>query len=575
MTEQEERPFVCRFVQRLEEFRLPEMASLVRLADSRYRPVYDPEEARLVATLVPEEGTPFARVALEPRPETRAEARAVLGAAAARGVTVKWLVDVWGSGPSVAAAVAAAAARADVCAEAARARTFCVDVDVFGRRLTRAEQLALIAETQALPVWRHAAVDLRAPELRVAVLLHSSVLAGARTGTPRDTVYVGAVVAEGMRRTIERYKLSTRTYLGTTSMNVELALLMANAGLVRPGTLCYDPFVGTGSIAVACAHFGARTLGSDISHSTLHGAQPGRNVRANFAQYGLAPRLWDLLVLDQSRSPLRRVPLFHAIVCDPPYGVRAGARRVAPLPDPRNPAKALARARARGTTGDATTDASSSETSEVSPVVGDDKQQQEQQPEQPKQKQHSFAHTELYAVPDMLRDLLDMAAQTLVLGGRLVFWMPATVEYRADDVPRHPCLTLVSNSLQQITLRWGRRLVTLEKTAEYDPARHAAALLTPAELGQSAPSHADFSSYVFAGSDAAPEHPRRARTEDAAAAGVMTDAAVAASGAGLDDRMLARLEQKRRKKAAEREKKISSIKRMQEQQQQQQQGQQQ
>lgn len=555
---------MCRFVQRLEEFRLPEMASLVRLADARYRPVFDAEEARLVASLVPADGTPFARVALAPPPPTREEECAVLAAAAARGVTVKWMVDVWGAGRSVAEAVAAAAARADVCAAAARVRTFCVDVDVFGRRLTHAERLAVIAETQALPVWRHAAVDLRAPELRVAVLLHSSVLAGARTGTPRDTVYVGAVVAEGMRHTIERYKLSARTYLGTTSMNVELALLMANAGLVRAGALCYDPFVGTGSIAVACAHFGARALGSDISLPTLHGTQPGRNVRANFAQYGLAPRLWDLLVLDASRSPLRRLPLFDAIVCDPPYGVRAGARRVAPLPEARSREKAQARASARAT---AATAASASAT------TGEEQQQPE---EQQQQKQHSFAHTELYAVPDMLRDLLDMAAQTLVLGGRLVFWMPATVEYRADDVPRHPCLTLVSNSLQQITLRWGRRLVTLEKTAEYDPARHAAALLTPAELGQRAPSHADFKDYVFSGGAAAAadalEHARRARAEDddAAAAAGTGDAAVAASGAGLDDRMLAILEQKRRKKAAEREKKVSSIMRMQEKQNQQQ-----
>lgn len=554
---------MCRFVQRLEEFRLPEMAALVRLADARYRPVFDAAEARLVASLVPEDGTPFARVALAPRPATRGEARAVLAAAAARGVTVKWMVDVWGSGPSVAAAVAAAAARADVCAECARAATFCVDVDVFGRRLTHAERLAVIAETQALPVWRHAAVDLRAPQLRVAVLLHSSVLAGARTGTPRDTVYVGAVVAEGMRHTIERYKLSARAYLGTTSMNVELALLMANAGLVRPGALCYDPFVGTGSIAVACAHFGARALGSDISQPTLHGSQPGRNVRANFAQYGLTGRLWDLLVLDASRSPLRRLPLFDAIVCDPPYGVRAGARRVAPLPDPRSPAKAHARACARA----------GASASGAAPAAASENQEEEnQQQQQQKEKVHSFAHTELYAVPDMLRDLLDMAAQMLVLGGRLVFWMPATVEYRADDVPRHPCLTLVSNSLQQITLRWGRRLVTLEKTAEYDPARHAAALLTPAELGQSAPSHADFKGYVFSGGANAPEHPRRARAEDdaACAAGDTGDAAVAATGAGLDDRMLAILEQKRRKKAAEREKKVSSIKRMQEKQQEQQ-----
>lgn len=33
---------------------------------------------------------------------------------------------------------------------------------------------------------------------------------------------------------------------------------------VRPRSLVYDPFVGTGSILVAAAHYGAHTLGADI-----------------------------------------------------------------------------------------------------------------------------------------------------------------------------------------------------------------------------------------------------------------------------------------------------------------------
>ena len=33
---------------------------------------------------------------------------------------------------------------------------------------------------------------------------------------------------------------------------------------VKKGDLVYDPFVGTGSILVAAAHFGAHTMGADI-----------------------------------------------------------------------------------------------------------------------------------------------------------------------------------------------------------------------------------------------------------------------------------------------------------------------
>ena len=48
-----------------------------------------------------------------------------------------------------------------------------------------------------------------------------------------------------------RYNLKKRPYLGPTSTDHELALLMANQGAVSFGDFVYDPFVGTGSIATA------------------------------------------------------------------------------------------------------------------------------------------------------------------------------------------------------------------------------------------------------------------------------------------------------------------------------------
>ena len=54
-------------------------------------------------------------------------------------------------------------------------------------------------------------------------------------------------------------------------MDPLLALVMANQALVTPGSLVYDPFVGTGSLLVAAAHFGAFTLGADIDKTLLHG----------------------------------------------------------------------------------------------------------------------------------------------------------------------------------------------------------------------------------------------------------------------------------------------------------------
>lgn len=62
----------------------------------------------------------------------------------------------------------------------------------------------------------------------------------------------------------QRYALSKRKYLGPTSMDHEMAFLMCTMGHVRAGSFVLDPFVGTGSILVSAAHFGAITMGTDI-----------------------------------------------------------------------------------------------------------------------------------------------------------------------------------------------------------------------------------------------------------------------------------------------------------------------
>lgn len=62
------------------------------------------------------------------------------------------------------------------------------------------------------------------------------------------------------RKLLPTYQLKSRNYLGPTAMDAEIAFLMANQALATPGKLVYDPFVGTGSILVAAAHFGAMTM---------------------------------------------------------------------------------------------------------------------------------------------------------------------------------------------------------------------------------------------------------------------------------------------------------------------------
>jgi len=95
--------------------------------------------------------------------------------------------------------------------------------------------------------------------------------------------------------------------------------------LAAPGKIMYDPFVGTGSFTVSCAHFGAMTLGSDIDGRSIRGSAD-KDLFSNFEQYGLRSQYLDSFIADLTHSPLRPRKLFDGIICDPPYGIREGPK---------------------------------------------------------------------------------------------------------------------------------------------------------------------------------------------------------------------------------------------------------
>ena len=86
---------------------------------------------------------------------------------------------------------------------------------------------------------------------------------GGNNGLPpvvQKRIFFGREVGSADRKLLPTYQLKSRTYLGPTAMDAEMAFLMANQALAAPGKLVYDPFVGTGSILIAAAHFGAMTM---------------------------------------------------------------------------------------------------------------------------------------------------------------------------------------------------------------------------------------------------------------------------------------------------------------------------
>lgn len=198
-------------------------------------------------------------------------------------------------------------------------KSFKFDIEVFNGKRSQSEQREIIEQFAYLGL--DGPIQMKNPEMTF------SVLEGYKSKHSKDpeTLYFGRLLANGSRYLIDTYDLKKRHYIGTTSMDAELALITANFALSALGKMVYDPFVGTGSFAVSCSHFGALTLGSDIDGRQIRGKK-GRSVLSNFQQYGLVSAYLDGFVSDLTNSPLRKTKFLDAIVCDPPYGVREGLK---------------------------------------------------------------------------------------------------------------------------------------------------------------------------------------------------------------------------------------------------------
>ncbi|EEA20364.1 RNA methylase family UPF0020 protein [Talaromyces marneffei ATCC 18224] len=247
-------------------------------------------------------------------------------------------------------------------------------------------------------------------------------------------VYFARWICASSRTMMDKYDLKKRKYISTTSMDAELSLVTANMAHAAPGKLFFDPFVGTGSFLIAAAYFGAATLGADIDGRSFKGRhKPTKEnpmgLLANFQQYGIEDKFLDAFMSDLTNTPIRDVPFLDGIICDPPYGIREGLR-----------------------------------------VLG----LREGKSKQPVYKDGVLAHTlpdyvppkKPYGFVTLQHDILDFAARTLVVGGRIAMWMPTANEQNVEFIiPTHPRLEIVNIGVQQFST-WSRRLLTYRKLPE-------------------------------------------------------------------------------------------------------------
>ncbi|XP_060524759.1 tRNA (guanine(10)-N2)-methyltransferase homolog [Cylas formicarius] len=307
-------------------------------------------------------------------------------------------------------------------------KSFKVEVETFCRHFTQKEKIEKIETFSYLPL--KGPVNLKNPELHLQYIEYYGTRANDPPLKPYH-VFFGRLVANGLRQLIKQLSLKTRKFIGNTSMDPQLSLLMANQARVKNGDLVLDPFVGSGSLLVAAAQFGGYVFGSDIDYLMLHGkTKPTRinqkvrekdeSVKANMRQYNLEHRYLDILVNDFSMVFWKDSMKFDSIITDPPYGIREATERVG------------------------TTRENFLINEKYLPT-------------------HIPAKTE-YGIPTIYRDLLNFSAKHLQIGGRLVCWFPVFREdYTEDCLPAHPCLKIVANCEQPLSMVTSRRLLTYEK----------------------------------------------------------------------------------------------------------------
>ncbi|OCF31203.1 tRNA (guanine10-N2)-methyltransferase [Kwoniella heveanensis CBS 569] len=256
-------------------------------------------------------------------------------------------------------------------------------------------------------------------------------------------VFFGRRIGFGTARHLTlSHAVKDRAYYGNTAMDALMGFLMAGQALPAPGKLIYDPFVGTGSMLYAVAHWGAYVIGSDIDGRQMRGKMKGKNVRPGIlraaAQYGTEDKFLDCLTYDVTRSPIRRGGWIDAIITDPPYGVRAGAKRLG-----RKEGKKPQR---------------------EEPYMFPDGTYSHKRPEY-------LPPSRPYELANLCLDLILLARYLLVPKGRLVFFLPTVNEdWQEIDIPKVEGmreLKVGEGSVQDFG-KWGRRLITMEKTAVDD-----------------------------------------------------------------------------------------------------------
>jgi tRNA (guanine10-N2)-methyltransferase len=258
-----------------------------------------------------------------------------------RSILAKAIYEVWGSGPNYEDLHNSVRKTSQHLWPLYQRSSFKFLVDSFQGTRSTAEQRQLVEDLSFLGF--EGPIKMKGAEQEFWLFEEWEFQAHRRGFKDPNFIHLGRFVCGSDRDAITTYDLKKRKYICTTSMDAELALITANITLAAPGKLLYDPFVGSGSFPVACAHFGALAFGSDIDGRSIRGKGGSKpSLLTNFTQYGITDMFGDSFIADLTNTPLRAARLFDGILCDPPYGIREGLK-VLGSRDPNKPKEPVVR----------------------------------------------------------------------------------------------------------------------------------------------------------------------------------------------------------------------------------------
>ena len=252
-----------------------------------------------------------------------------------------------------------------------------------------------------------------------------------------------------------KYVLTKRKYIGPTATDHLLSFLMANFAQIKEGQFVIDPFVGTGSLLVPPSHYKAQCFGCDLDVRVLRGYSVGYtrkseddktpqkmqgNIFSNFDDYNF-PRP-QIIRQDINKPAFRKKNfLFDAIVCDPPYGWRAGVRKTG-LSDTKKEKreKRLEQKRKNKKDNDDTKDNENKIENEKNKneIITAENEDMDYNYVFVNGEKNMFLPTSHTTVNDIFDGLINFALDNLKVGGFLVCLFPVRKEKEEEDLVNHP-----------------------------------------------------------------------------------------------------------------------------------------